>query len=545
MQQSESLYRQFLKEMDALEGFRMAYAGTYADVSLEREDPDVRRLLEAMAFFTARTRMSSLKNLSATRRRLFQQYFPFLLSPLPAMGLLKFLPTGRFAETTMLPRDTEVMVDPGEGQHAIFRTTADLRILPIRLRGAETLLRPKQGSRLLLHFEAAYPRNDDIGVLSLHINHLSNYHTSLATLSRLQTHLERVHICFEERVTEESEGLPSRATFGPAAADNVDGGEPHPLETVRSVLRFPERHLYLNVFVPPPPRNWRRFSVCFDLDKKWPKTLMLNEEVFNLFVVPITNLSYLPAQPILCDGTHERYAIRHPNTTLGYSLHSVRGVYQIEKQGVKALRPGIFGGDGDSYEIERAEPKSGESRAWLKLNLPEAFATPRKISIEALWIQRWLSEKTAARIALRLRTRVVAGCELELLGEIRGHLDSRIGNDADALLQVLALRGKPVLTLEDLVFLLDRVAGVPNSPFRGSTEYVLGVRVETLPRPREQGGGIKYVYHLQLREFDEGQRPPMRLVLQQLTRLLNVWISKGIVEVRASSGELDEVMTFR
>ena len=48
-----------------------------------REDPDVRRLIESMAFFTARTRLSSIRNIQNTRRRLFEQYFSFLLHPVP------------------------------------------------------------------------------------------------------------------------------------------------------------------------------------------------------------------------------------------------------------------------------------------------------------------------------------------------------------------------------------------------------------------------------------------------------------------------------
>ena len=59
-------------------------------------------LIEALAFFSARTLVSSRRNILKTRLRLFQQYFPFLLDPLPSMGLLQFTPTGRQTEVLRL-----------------------------------------------------------------------------------------------------------------------------------------------------------------------------------------------------------------------------------------------------------------------------------------------------------------------------------------------------------------------------------------------------------------------------------------------------------
>src|SRR5438093_9524533 len=113
--------------MHALENFRMTYATIHPTVALEREDPDVRRLMEAMAFFNARTRTASLKNLLATNLRLFQQFFSFLLTPIPAAATLRAEATGRFAEPVLLPRDAEVLVTAQTGERAVFRTMYDMR----------------------------------------------------------------------------------------------------------------------------------------------------------------------------------------------------------------------------------------------------------------------------------------------------------------------------------------------------------------------------------------------------------------------------------
>src|SRR4051812_42192049 len=139
--QRDDLYKGYLEEMQSLENFRVSYTSVRSGAQVEREDPDVRRLIDAMAFFTARTRHSVLKNVLSTQRRLFEQYFSFLLTPMPPMGLLQAQTGGRFVETTVLPRGADVQLTPEGSAGAFFHAVSDLRILPIKLEGIDTLLR--------------------------------------------------------------------------------------------------------------------------------------------------------------------------------------------------------------------------------------------------------------------------------------------------------------------------------------------------------------------------------------------------------------------
>ena len=54
---ADRLERAFLAELEALEKFRISYTGLYPSAPLAHEDPDIRRLMEALAMFTARTRL--------------------------------------------------------------------------------------------------------------------------------------------------------------------------------------------------------------------------------------------------------------------------------------------------------------------------------------------------------------------------------------------------------------------------------------------------------------------------------------------------------
>lgn len=51
---SERDFGEFLSEMRALEEFRQSYAARHPLARIDREDPDVRRLTEALAYFTVR-----------------------------------------------------------------------------------------------------------------------------------------------------------------------------------------------------------------------------------------------------------------------------------------------------------------------------------------------------------------------------------------------------------------------------------------------------------------------------------------------------------
>jgi type VI secretion system protein ImpG len=546
VQQSDALYRGFLEEMHSLENFRMTYAGNNPNASLDREDPDVRRLIEAMAFFTARTRRVARENILATRRRLFRQYFSSLLSPLPAMGMLQAQTSGRFAEPVTLPAGAEVMLTTGEDDGAAFHTLWDLRVLPIRLRGVDTLLREGSGYRIALHFQAAYPRNDDIGTLSLHVSHMGTYPASLRVLSRIRQHLERAFVCFDDRITEESTGPTCPVGFGaPAGAEEPDEGQGHPLERIRQFFHFPERELYLNVDVPRPPRNWQRFSICFDVDGEWPRNLRLNEQVFQLFCVPVTNLRRAMSAPIACAGTKERYPIRHADLSLGYKLHSVVGVFELQGEGALVpLRPGVLGGGEGSFEVE-FDGSAGGPDAWLGLDMPEAFESPKKIAVDARWLQPWFSELAAARmVTARLRTRAISGLGFELLGSLRRHVENRLQDDMDALLQVVSLKNRSQLSLEDLRFLLQTLGVFERSHFKGVPELFLDLSVSAVPRAREQGGGFKHVYRLRLKEYDVAQRPLVKVVLQRLVELLNHWIAEAIIEIEATEVDSSEVLAF-
>ncbi|MBL4850463.1 MAG: type VI secretion system baseplate subunit TssF [Planctomycetes bacterium] len=531
----DEVHKAFLQEMQALENLRVSYTGAYASAGLVREDPEVRRLLEAIALLSARSRVASQRSLLATQRRLFQQFFSFLLSPCPARGLLQLEPTGRLADTVELPRGTEVQVSAPSGASAMFATQRAVRVLPLRLVWCETLLRV-EGPRVVLGFRAPFPRQEEINTLSLHVNHLDDYPASLTLVHLLQRHLERAFLVFEDKVTEDSDGPSCSVSFGEEPDEETIGEEEHPLQEVRSFFHAPQRDLFMNVTVPETPPRWHKFSIVLDLSGDWPRALRLTKDMFELFTVPIANLQEGPAEPLLCEGLESRTRIRHPNPDQRWEPHSVRGVYTVEEMGLVPIRPGIVTAGTGSYELERTEDERGEAH-WIRLRFPQAFAEPRSVAIEALWLQPGFSEHMSGHLKAQLHARAIPGLRIDLRGGITPHASNPLASSFEGMLQLLSLRSKTGgLTREELDVLLEALGVLEHSPYASLQDHLGELKVETLPEPRERGGGRRHVYRFDLGEFDVTLTPLIDAGIARIAEALRAWTTDARVTVEAHFG---------
>lgn len=527
MELNDKLYRAFLEEMNALESFRMEYAAEHPDAPLEREDPDVRRLMEALAFFSARTHLAALRNVVAQRRRVFRQFFPYLLDPLPAMGMLQAAPNGKLSDTVTLPRNAEIAVSDGT-RTALFRTLRELRILPLSLGRLTPLVRPDGGLRFLLPASVPYPRNGAVGSLDFFIDYLNDHLGSLRVMDALKHHLTQASVSFEARVDETTRGNPCRVSFG-LSEDSFEGTAP--LQRERTHFHFPKAELFLALELPEPPRNWQRFTLIFDVDGGWPKGLRLTREVFQLFVTPIENLQRLPAQPVIHDGTKEAWPIRHPDGSGGFELRSVLGVYKTVDGALVPLRPTVLTGGTGTYELGEESRGDGRTVPLLMPHLPEAFETPVTLSVEAEWLQRWFSQRIGQRLSAEPYRHGFQGVQWDVLGGIVPHRDAEIENGADDFTQVLVLQNRRRLGREELVALL-HLLGAWSGPYAAVRDGWTDVTTREVPTQTENGSGTKLVYELGFREVAANLRPLVTSFLAHLERVLDAWIPDLPVEVR-------------
>jgi type VI secretion system protein ImpG len=543
------LHQTFLEELEALEKFRVAYSGMYPEVPLASEDPDVRRLLEALALFTARTRLASERNVEGALLRIANQHFPYLLAPVPAMFMLRAKPSRGYVEVSVLPRGSQVgLVKPAAESSSpdsvfAFRTLASMRILPIELKGADKLLRAKGQVRLSLRFSAPFDRGDDISELPLYIDYLGDLHSSLLVLHALKDHLVASSVVWSHKVDELTSGEPCRISFGPAPLPLDELGPlDHPLHAVRRVLRFPQLCLYLTITGIKSPRVWRDFSILLDLDDGFPANLRLHAECFQLHVVPTMNLQRETADPIIHDGTVERHRVLSSDPAAGFVPISLQAVYRRTPDGLVPLEPAVIRNIPNSYEAE-LEGRDASRRAFIELRMPHAFDKPETLSVDTLWHQPAVSAVQLQDCTVQLTDRHVQGVSWDSLGRLCPHADSELDTDRKAMLQLLSIRGQRVLGLAELTFLLHALGATQERAFAKLIARITEVRVVKQPAANHNTGW-KHVYELEFAELLATDLPRTQLLCEQLVELLGAWAQDQVVELIAAIPNLKKKLNY-
>lgn len=530
MELSDRLYKAFLVEMRELEDFRLTYATEHPSAPVSREDPDVRRLIEALGFFAARTRLAGQDSVAAVRQRILRQLLPYFLTSLPAMGLVEATPSGQFAESIDLGPGTELEIrSPGQPP-ALFRTLRNMRILPIQLERVEMAALDTGGSRFSLRFRAAYPRNEPIGTLRLFVDYLDDFGASLGTVSALRNCLTRAAVMWGD-ASEEAPTERCEVTFG-TSDEELAAIWPHPLERERAFFHYPTMGLYLNVHVPAPPRNWQRFTIQLDVDSNWPRALRLNHNILRLFTSPVVNSTRSMSQPVVCDGTKERWSIQHLRPNMRFECQAIRGVYRITEGGLIPLRAGTLAGGNGSYEIVE-ERRDGRTLHALLLHLPEAFANEVTVAVEADWMQPWFSGQIGEKMTAKPYRRNTIGLQWDTTGNIVPHRDVELQDKLDELMHVLVLQHKSRLDHHDIESLLQALGSVWTGPFSSIRDLIRDVSVREVPLSR--GGvttGVKLVYEIAIRDHDRSASPLVEAFASSLGRILDAWIAEAPVEVR-------------
>jgi type VI secretion system protein ImpG len=133
----------YLREMGA--EFAAAYPKIAARLGMDAAevmDPYVERLLEGVAFLSARVQLELELQFPAFTRHLLEIVYPHYLAPIPSMMVVAFHPDATSAEMKdgfNLPRGTRLRSALGEGDQTacVFQTAHDVQLWPIEITEAE------------------------------------------------------------------------------------------------------------------------------------------------------------------------------------------------------------------------------------------------------------------------------------------------------------------------------------------------------------------------------------------------------------------------
>ncbi len=523
-------YRAFLEELNDLAEFRLNYSLDNPNSGLEGDDPDVKRIIEALAFFGARTQIASLRSLDSSSKRLYQQFFSYLLTPLAAMAMAEAQPTGHLTEVLDIPVGTELSLQPDRGGRVMFCTTRALRILPMSLASVKQDLGSEKASRLLLTFQANYPLNEQPETVSLYVNYLNDLISSLKVWNFLKSSLSSAKVQFGDY---DPDVAAAKCDFnlGIPDVDMATDEWHHPLESERYYFHFPQQELYLDLKLPNAPRNWRQFTVILDFDKPWPRALRLNRNVFHLFTVPVVNNQRIQAQPITCDGSQERYAIRHPEPQFGYMLQKVLGVYEASDQGMMPLRLGILAGGNGSYEIEQGKMQEGGGYLyWLVPHYPAAFEQSRILLIDALWQQPWYDQILQNPYTIHAFRRQMQGIQWDLLDDAIAHTENNQLDNISRYIHLLTLMHHTCLDGQNVSDILLALGSVSSGHFQKIYNSLLKVRLEE--EPYGDSNKTRQIYHLQFKPQLDDSTELIEPFVRHVGRVLDLWLTDAMVETR-------------
>jgi type VI secretion system protein ImpG len=534
MSSEERFAQSWLDELRDVESFRRRYYTENRMAQLDREDPDVRRMLEALSFSAVRTRQVTLRNLWATWRRLLGSYFDFVLRPLPAKAIAVAVPAARMTETAVLPKGTELRLVTQDGFAGTFATMCELRVLPLALERCELVPRG-QGFRLVVSFVSRFPRTDPIGLLRLYVHYLDDYLAALQVHYNLRRHLEAV-LCIYDSDGLGATGAPCEVSFGSYFEEPYEADSNNPLERVRGFFHFPEQELLINVKVPPPRRSYSRVALCFELDATFPLDPPIFRQVLCPFAVPVQNLRRIESQPIECDGTKDSYPIRYTYADRTFALQQARGVYKIGEHGLVPILSASFQDAAPSFDVEEWGNEQGGGHSLL-LRLSQPLQEPTRIVVDGMWYQPEFADHATGPIQVSLPSRSLLGLEWQLVGPLRRHLDSPLRHSADQLLHLLSLKMKPVLEREELLSLLDMFGSIAQGPYQSLPSRLRDLVVEVTPDATLRGASLCHVYHAQLPPWETSEAPLVWHFLTELRALLDAWDYEARVELAPHIGE--------
>lgn len=527
----ETLQQAVLNELRALDDERVRYQLEHPSASLGMEDPDVRRLIEALAYSAVRTRQATMQNLFSTWKRLLSGYFHFILQPLPAMAMVQALVTPHMTEPVTLTRGSSLQITTLDGAIGNFQTTAELRVVPINLARTELQMN-RHGYRLVMTFLSIHQRADDLGAIPIHINYLDNYQAALRLHYLLQKHLHLCSAFYEAGFGPDTVGVPCDVTFGSYYDRPYEDNEQNPLSQVRSFFHFPVQDLMIQVKVPKTTQYWNKFYLCFDLNADFPKEVPLYREVFHPFSVPVINHRRAFASPIECDGTKDEYPIRYLESDPSYVLERVMGVYRTTSRGLEPLGQAALGSYRHSYEVEEINTQKQTPQYALLVRRPEAFAEPQQLLVDALWYQPYFATQTAGPVSVTLLERIAVGVDFRQVGLMAPPMEGSLRTQPDRLLQLLSMKMKPVLGREDLLDLLAMFGSVDVGPYAKTLKLLGQVFLSVAPDTTGNGSGIRHVYELELKLHEQEEIPLLVRLVEQLTQIFAAWDYEARVEVK-------------
>ena len=326
---------QYLREMGR--EFAQLHPSTAGLLAERGNDPDVERLLEGVAFLTARIRERIDDAVPAVVHGLMQLLLPHYLRPVPATSIVQYSPSIKALRGVhTVARGTRISSKPVMGTACEFRTTMPVDLLPVRLEDAMLDLTSSNYPVIRMRFETS---EAGAPVLARREGLRFMLHGDLSLCATLYLWMMR-HF---RSATLQSEGSAAvelgTDVIAPVGMTREEALLPWPrlahegYRYLQEYFALPHKFLFFDV------RGLHRAAVTsdrFELALKFERPPELAQRIggdnFRLFCTPIINLFESSGEPIKRDPKIHEHLLRaagvKPNHMEIYEVREVIGVRQ-------------------------------------------------------------------------------------------------------------------------------------------------------------------------------------------------------------------------
>jgi type VI secretion system protein ImpG len=374
-------------------------------------DPDVERLIEGFAFLAGRIRERIEDGIPEVSHDLTSVLLPHYLRSVPACSIVEFLPIpGALRGRVKVARHTELGSVPVEGTPCLFRTTADIDLVPVSVQ--DVILDQAIGAtptmRVQFHVAAqAAPAVFAEGGLRLFVQgELPLASTIILWMAR---YLRAVEV--------KGLGPGSRSVSLDPAQVRLVGFDPTlPLlpwprlapagyRAVQEFFALPQKFHFFEIrgLQAAAAIAEERFEICFRFERPPELPARVGKDTLHVNCVPVVNLFNTSADPISFQVLGQEHLLRAAQLAPGqaevYSVDSAIGIPEGpgERHPYQPFHGFAHGAEGKSaryYRLRRSlSPVDQGLDTWMSVLRPEdsgAGAGPETLSLELTCTNRLL-----------------------------------------------------------------------------------------------------------------------------------------------------------
>lgn len=293
-------------------------------------DPDVERLMEGFAFLVGRLRQHLDAEMPQMTHGLLKLVWPHCLRPIAPITTVQFrIPAGTSESHITVPRGTSVQTESVGGETIEFRTSFDLKVLPLEIAAVD------------------FENRAHSCLLSLAINRTSGHGLHLLDVSPIQlfvnghgdTQLARkIYLFLLEKVTKvqvtPTGGTPQTipVRIEPLGFDQDQATLPQldgtfgGFRIMQEYFSCPEKFMYLRIsgLEAVTAAQTAGFTLSFEMNQRFPDAARFTSDQFALNATPAINLVEAEGEALMISHDRREYHVRARGTAPARTVHAVQ-----------------------------------------------------------------------------------------------------------------------------------------------------------------------------------------------------------------------------